>query len=248
MAVRRFRRTGDAGASEPRLRLFCFPHAGAGAASFRTWPDHLPDGIEVACPCLPGRDARAGETPLAQMAPLVRDLADQVANLLDRSYALYGHSLGAFIAFDLAHELVKRGAPEPARLIVSGQRGPRLPYGRTPIFRLPDDEFLAGVRRRHNAIPEAILADPAMRTYLTRLLRADFTLVEAYRHPDVSPLSCTITVYGGVDDPMVRREQLEAWTQETAGDCAIRMVPGAHLFPQSHQAELLALISRDLEV
>ena len=246
MAVRRFRRAGGDAASEPRLRLFCFPHAGAGAALFRSWPEHLPHGVEVVCPCLPGRDARAAEAPLAEMAPLVRDLAHQIADLLDRPYALYGHSLGAFVAFDLAHELIRRGAPAPAQLLVSGQRGPSLPYDQTPIYQLPDDAFIAAVCRRHNAIPAAILADKAMLAYLTRLLRADFTLVEAFCYTAATRLTCRITAYGGVDDPMIGREQLAAWSQETVGGFNLRMVPGAHFFPQSHPAELLAQVSDDL--
>ena len=247
MAVRVFRRPGEQDSSEPRLRLFCFPHAGAGAAIFRDWPKHLPDGVEIACPCLPGRDARAGEPPISQMAPLARDLADDIASLIDRPYALYGHSLGAFVAFDLANELVRRGLPPPTRLLAAGQRGPSLPYPLDPIYHLPEEAFLAAVRRRHNAIPEAVLADKAMMAYLARLLRADFTLVEAYRHQAGERLNCPITAFGGLDDPGIAREQLEAWARETTGACTIRMVSGGHFFPQTNQAGFLAELSAQLE-
>jgi surfactin synthase thioesterase subunit len=244
--LRRFRRPG--GAAEPRLLLLCFPHAGAGAALFRSWPAHLPADIEVVCPCLPGRDGRAAEAPLADMAKLITDLQNQVTAVLDRPYALYGHSLGAFIAFELAHVLRRQDAAAPVRLIVSGQRAPRLPYRQTPIYTLPDDEFLTAVRRRHQAIPEKLLADPAMRAYLTRLPRADFALVEAYQRPVVGRLPCPITAFGGVDDSTIESAELAAWSAETDADFRLQMMPGGHFFPQAHTAELLGRIANALPI
>ena len=86
-------------------RLFCFPHAGAGAAVFSQWPDHLPSDVDMCVPCLPGRDARVDEPPSSAMIPLVANLAQEMLPFLSAPYALFGHSMGAFIAFDLAHQL-----------------------------------------------------------------------------------------------------------------------------------------------
>ena len=246
MAVRRFRRAVDAEGSAPWLQLVCFPHAGAGSGLFRAWPQQLPKGVEVVCPILPGRDARAGEAPLIDMAILAGDVADQLEGLLKAPYAIYGHSLGAFIAFDLTHELARRGAPGPMRLFASGQRGPSLPYPAAPNYLLEDQALLDAVRRRHNAIPEAVLADLGMRAYLVRLLRADFTLVEAYRYVATLPLDCPITVLGGRDDPMITRAQLDLWARETRAGCEVVTIAGGHFYPQTHAAETLAAISARL--
>jgi medium-chain acyl-[acyl-carrier-protein] hydrolase len=244
--VRIFGRTPQPDAAGTRLRVFCFPHAGAGAAIFRSWPEHLPAGIEIACPSLPGRDARAAEPPQADLETLVAGVAADVLPLLDVPYCLYGHSLGAFVAFDLAHELARRGAPPPRRLFVAAQRAPRLPHPQAPIWQLPDGAFLDAVRQRHDALPPALLADPDMKRYLTRLLRADFTLVEAYHYRAEEILSCAMTVFGGRDDTAVPSTLMPGWADETTGPCEIVLLPGGHFFFRSHPGPFLAEFSARL--
>jgi medium-chain acyl-[acyl-carrier-protein] hydrolase len=229
------------------LRLLCFAHAGAGASMFRTWPEFLPEGVELACPSLPGRDARAAQLPLADMQALVDLVADDVRPVLDAPYCLFGHSLGAFVAFELAHTLARRGLPPPRHLFVAAQRAPRLPHPQPPIYALPEAAFLEGVRLRHDALPAALLADEAMRSFLARLLRADFTLVEAYRCGVDAPLSCGITVFGGREDTAVASALLPAWRDETTGACEIVLLHGGHFFFRSHPGEFFAAFSSRLE-
>jgi medium-chain acyl-[acyl-carrier-protein] hydrolase len=171
------------------------------------------------------------------MAPLVQSLALDMAGWLDLPYSLVGHSTGALVAFDLAHELSLLGRP-PAHLFISAQRGPRLPYAGRPIFALPDGEFLAGVLARDNRIPQQILEQQDLMAVLLGMLRADFTLSEDYRYRAATPLACPITAFGGLQDSEVSHQQLEAWSAETAG---------GHFFWQSKQAELLSLVSIESE-
>src|ERR1035438_1343223 len=153
-------------------RLFCFPHAGGGAAVFSQWPEYLPCDVEMCVPCLPGRDAGVDAPPAAGMIPLVAELAKEMLPLLTAPFALFGHSMGAFIAFDLAHRLSELGYP-PAHLFVAAQRGPSLPYPGTPVYALPEDEFLAGVLARYENIPRQILEQKDLMAILLRTLRAD---------------------------------------------------------------------------
>jgi medium-chain acyl-[acyl-carrier-protein] hydrolase len=181
---------------------------------FRQWPDYLPASMEVCVPCLPGRDARTNEPPASKMGPLVESLAREMAST-ETPYALFGHSMGAFIAFDLAHALSDLGLP-PAHLFVSAQRGPSLPYGAQPIFALPDDEFLAGVLSRYDGIPRQVLDEKDLLAVLLRTLRGDFALTEDYRYRAAGQLACPVTAFGGENDRQIAREQLEAWSNETA--------------------------------
>jgi medium-chain acyl-[acyl-carrier-protein] hydrolase len=240
------RASAGEGAVEP-WRLFCFPYAGAGAAVFRQWSDHLPAHFELCIPCLPGRDARIDEPPVSDMSSLVSGLAQEMLEALGPRYAFFGHSMGAFIAFDLAHALSERGRP-PAHLFVSAQRAPRLPYPAQPIFALPDDEFLAGVLARYHSIPKPLLEDQALRAILLRTLRADFTLVEDYRYRAGRALPCPVTAFGGADDPGIAPEQLEAWSQETTGSFRLHLLAGGHFFLQEKREELLSIILADLDV
>jgi medium-chain acyl-[acyl-carrier-protein] hydrolase len=244
--VRIFSRSHGSAAAGTRLRVLCFAHAGAGAAMFRTWPEFLPEGVELACPTLPGREGRAAEPPLSDMQAVLAAVTEQVLPLLDLPYCLFGHSLGAFIAFDLAHELARRGATSPRHLFFAAQRAPRLAHPQPTIYQLPDAAFLEGVHLRHGALPAALLADEAMKTFLTRLLRADFTLVEAYRRGAVGPLSCAMTVFGGREDTAVRPALLHSWAEETTGACEIVLVPGGHFFFKTHPAGFFPAFSARL--
>jgi medium-chain acyl-[acyl-carrier-protein] hydrolase len=246
MAVRILPRRPGATAPAITRRLFCFPYAGAGAAIFRTWPEQLPADLELCVPGLPGRDARIDEPPLAAMTPLAAALARDLRDWLSLPYALFGHSMGAFVAFDLAHELMRQGARLPTHLFVSGQRGPRLPYPGRPIFNLPDAEFLAGLRARYDSIPDAILQQKELMALLLRTLRADFTLVEDYRYRAAGPLPCPVVAFAGTEDREVTGEQAAAWSTETTGGFALHLLPGGHFFLKSAERELLALMGRVL--
>jgi surfactin synthase thioesterase subunit len=233
--------------SEIRQRIFCFPYAGAGAAIFRTWADLLPPDIELCVPILPGRETRIKEAPIPEMAPLIQSLMGQIAPRLTLPYAMFGHSMGALVAFDLAHEISRLGLREPSHLFMSAQRGPSLPYLETPIFQLPDDRFLAGVIARYKSIPKPVMEQEEFMSILLPILRADFTLVEDYRYRHPTKLTCPITVFGGLDDSRITTAQLEAWSMETSDRCTCHLVPGGHFFMDSARAELLAVIRQELE-
>ncbi len=247
MVIRRFHgRTAFADEPPPVIkRLFCFPYAGAGGAIFRRWPDHLPADVEVCVPGLPGRDARLDEPPAAAMGPLIASLAREMLGSTDPPYALFGHSMGAFIAFDLARELSRLGRP-PSHLLVSAQRGPQLPHKAPPIFDLPDDQFLAGVLARFANIPKQVLEQKELMAVLLRTLRADFTLTEAYRYRAIGRLPCPITAFGGDKDRHIVREDLAAWAAETTNRFRLYLLPGGHFFLDEAREELLTLIRRAL--
>src|SRR5262245_14802813 len=95
-----------------RLRLFCFPYSGGGAGAFRGWGDAMPS-LEVCAVQAPGRENRMGEPALTHIDPLVEQIALAVRPLLDMPFAFFGHSLGAFVAFEVARSLRRAGAPMP---------------------------------------------------------------------------------------------------------------------------------------
>jgi medium-chain acyl-[acyl-carrier-protein] hydrolase len=140
-----------------RLRLFCVPYAGGGDAVFRTWWQGLPDDVEACGVRRPGRDQRRGEPPFTRLTPLVRALADALGPELARPYALYGHSMGARVAFELARELRRRSQPEPA--LLAGRAAPHCPV-RDPLHALATDPLLARLRRL-GARPRRCCASPS---------------------------------------------------------------------------------------
>jgi medium-chain acyl-[acyl-carrier-protein] hydrolase len=229
-----------------RLRLFCYPFAGGGASAFRHWPDGLPRFVEVVPVQPPGRETRFREPAFTLMAPLVTALADALQPHHDRPYAIFGHSLGALVAFELVRELRRRGGRPPARLIVSGHGAPHLLGRHTPMHALPDDQFRAELRRL-NGTPAAVLDNDELMSVLTPTLRADMAVGETYTPAAEPPLDCPILALGGEGDAYAPPPDLEAWREHTRAACEVHVLPGEHFFLQTHRTPLLKLLTQYLE-
>jgi medium-chain acyl-[acyl-carrier-protein] hydrolase len=220
------------------LRLLCIPHAGGGASAFRGWADALPPEVEV-CPVqLPGRENRILEPAVDRMAPLVDALAEQVAAADDLPFALFGHSNGALIGFELARRLREQGRPGPLHLFASGRRAPDLPNPLPDMHALPDDAFMRDLVSL-GGTPREVAESPELLRLLLPLLRADVALNETYAFAEQAPLECGITAYGGVDDPKAACQELHAWRRHTRGPFAVRLFPGDHFFAFGPARELV---------
>ncbi len=228
------------------VRLFCFAHAGGGAAAYRLWHQGLPRHIEVWAIQLPGRAHRLREPALRSIPAIVAALLPSILPRLDRPFALFGHSMGSMIAFALAHELLKRGAPAPAHLFVSGRRGPGVPSAEPPLNVLPDADFVAELLRRYGGIPAEVLAEPDLMALLLPSLRADIQALETYRPAASSPLPGPVTAYGGADDRLNPPGVLEAWREETRGAFRAKTFAGGHFYLEANRDELLADIAETL--
>ncbi|MDV3347351.1 thioesterase II family protein [Leptothoe sp. LEGE 181152] len=227
------------------LRLFCFPYAGGSALSFRNWSEQLPTTIEV-CPIeLPGRGMRIKETPFTQMSLLVKELVQSLLPYLDKPFVFLGHSLGALVCFELTRCLRKIGAYTPTHLFVSGHCAPQLPFSVPPIHTLPDAEFIENLRRLHGT-PEAALVNKELMQLLLPALRSDFAVFTTYTYQPEFPLKCPITAFGGLQDPVMSCEMLEAWKKQTSAAFSMQMIPGDHFFIHTAQSLLLQFLTQSL--
>jgi len=229
----------------PVLRLFCFPFAGGGTLAFRDWADHLPPEVEVCAVQLPGRESRFKERPYTRLVDLVHDLAGALTTDSTLPYAFFGHSMGALVAFELAHELRRRNQLGPELLMVSGCPGPRLRDPDPPIHDLPEPDFLQELRNL-NGTPEPVLANQELLQLLIPLLRADFEACETYEYVPAKPLACPIVAFGGTEDPDLSHEDIAAWSYETAGSFTQRMFPGDHFYLLDRPAALMRQVSTHL--
>jgi medium-chain acyl-[acyl-carrier-protein] hydrolase len=214
-----------------RLRLFCLPHAGGGAVLYRAWPDAMPPEVEV-CPVqLPGRGTRLRERPLESMGPLVQELARALRPLLDRPFAVFGHSMGALVGFEWARELRRQGAPLPCHLFMAGRRAPQLADPEPRVHDAPESALVDHVRRL-GATPREVLEDPDLMRLLLPALRADLAVCETYAYEDEPPLSCPISALLGREDGHAPPADAEAWRAQTAGPFRMETFPGGHFFVQ----------------
>ena len=192
-----------------QLRLFCFPHAGGGALQYRTWTKALDACWAVTPAWLPGREARASERAIDNMPEMVAAILENIRPWLDRSFALFGHSMGAGIAFELARALRREALPAPTALIASGARAPQYRENYTPGPEPSDDEFVDELRRLEGLPPE-ILENPQAMQLLLPVLRADTRLYRNYTYSPEPPFDFPIFAYGGADDPNLRTEHIDA--------------------------------------
>ena len=230
---------------QARLRLFCFPSAGNGASAYARWHLELPPWVEVWAVQLPGRETRLREAPLTELSSIVREVASELRPLLTVPFAFFGHSMGAWVAFETARLLATDGI-EPGLLFVSGKSAPHLPDARDGVEGLTDDEFLAAMEQLYGGIPALFRTDPEFRQLYLPPLRADVSALLRHVHEVGPPLTCPLHALGGVDDASLTRESLAEWSQHTTGPFAAHFYPGNHFFVQTARSQVLALVSDHL--
>lgn len=217
------------GTDSPSLRLICLPYAGGTPSVYRGWDDRLGTGVQVVPVLLPGRGLRLRERPYTSMRPLARDIADALVGCeLARNYALFGHSMGALLAYEVACVLRERGHAEPRHLFVSGSRAPHL-YGDREDRMLSDAELRQLVRALGGLGGDDMVAS----AYLDRrlpVLRADLTVCEEYRWIPRTPLNCPMTAFSATGDPIAVRPAVEAWRSYTRGSLLHHRLEGGHFF------------------
>jgi medium-chain acyl-[acyl-carrier-protein] hydrolase len=224
------------------LRLFCLPFAGGGASMFYAWREAAPSGVQV-CPLhLAGREVRFREAPRSSMRAVVDELADTLTQHVLKPFALFGHSMGGIVAFELAREIRRRAGVEPEHLVVAASRAPQLPARSPGLASLPDDQFIEMVQRRYSGIPDAILRDAELRSLFMPVLKADLSVLETYAFREEPPLRCPLTIIGGREDHTVSESELAAWRSHTTGPFDLRILPGDHFFKERRHELLQALV------
>lgn len=231
--------------SFPQLRLICFPQGGGGPQAYCEWARQLPDWIEVGGVALPGRGARLREPPITDMATMRRAIADELVGDLDRPFALFGHSAGALLAFEVAFELQARRAPLPLRVFLSGYASPGVAARAEPLFDKPDEELLRFLGAIRPEAPPAAL-DRELRNLLLQAVRADFRLAETHVVPPNAALMAPLCVLGGDRDTTVPAEHLSGWREHAGSGYTERLFPGGHFYTETARPELLSYLTETL--
>ncbi|MEV0724909.1 alpha/beta fold hydrolase [Micromonospora purpureochromogenes] len=234
--IRRFHPAPDA-----PTRLVCFAHAGGSASYFYPVSQALSPGLDVLAVQYPGRQDRRAEPAFEDVPRLVDALVDQVAVWADRPLALFGHSLGATVAFEVARRLQARGT-EVSALFASGRRAPS--RHRPAWVHEGDDDALISEMLKLEGTDAQMLTDPELVRMILPALRADYKAAETYRYQPGPPLTCPVYALTGDADPQVDVPDAESWREHTTGPFALHVFSGGHFYLNRHAPQVMALIRR----
>ena len=232
-------------ATASRATIWCFPFAGGGASIYNPWKRAAEPWLAVQPVRLPGREARVREPAHRDVHELVEAAITPLAPLMTRDVALFGYSMGALVAFELARALRRCGLPQPAHLFICAHRAPHLPDPLEPIHHLSDHALRDAVKQRFGQA-NAALDNPELAQLLLPVLRADLSVCETYRYRADEPLDCPISVLGGAADQIVPREHLDGWSEHTRAGVAVKMFEGDHFFLMCEPAAPLAWVQERL--
>ncbi|SFN61016.1 MULTISPECIES: thioesterase II family protein [Actinomadura] len=227
------------------LRLFCLPHAGGSAVFYRTWAKEVSPAVEMHTVQYPGRADRMADALVTDAHQLARLIAGAMAPLMDRPAALFGHSMGAVLAYEVARLLQERGSA-PAHVFASGARPPH-DRGDDRVADQDDDGVVAEMIKLGGTDADA-LRDPELRELVLPYVRNDFALIEDYAHKDGTRLAVPVTAIIGDSDPHVTPGQARGWEQVTDGRFALKVLPGGHFYLAEQRPAVIGEIHRALEV
>jgi len=211
----------------PQVRMICLPHAGGSASYFRPWLNALPAEIDLLAIQYPGREDRFCDAPAETLVELSDVIAAALVQYTDRPLVLFGHSLGAALAYEVAIRLEKRGIV-PKHVFVSAHPAPHLQRP-SNLHRQSDADLLNDIRRLSGQ-PTTLLDEPELREVYLPIVRQDYRLIETYRQSQPYQLAAAISVVLPCDDSEVNRLEAEGWQMATMQPLQVMTVEGGHFY------------------
>jgi medium-chain acyl-[acyl-carrier-protein] hydrolase len=233
--------------SNETVRLFCFPYAGgSGAVIYNKWQQNVPDWLNI-CPVeLPGRGRLLAKAQPHSLVELAHDIASALYPYTSYPYALFGHSMGAMIAYEVANYLEDSTRNTFHKLIASGCRAPFIARRSSPVSDLSDQDFLTHIHNLNGTPPE-VFADAELIRFVLPTLRADFSMCERYHPQSRRRMKTPITALTGDQDTEITNDDIQAWTRLTSGAFRTITIPGGHFFIKQSEAITTDVICKELE-
>lgn len=236
--VRRLRRAPE------RVRLVCFPHAGGSASYYTPLARALEVDVDVVALQYPARQDRLNERCIDSIDALVDAVVPELDGWLDGPFALFGHSMGAIVAYEVARILEESWGIVPVGLFASGRRAPST-FRDERVHRGGDPSLLREVTRLAGT-PSQLLDDDDVRAMMLPALRGDYKAIETYTWRPGPPLRCPIRAIHGDADPLTTRAEAAAWSSHTTGPFTLKSFSGRHFYFSSDLSALTDFLTAEL--
>jgi len=225
--------------------LFCLPFAGGSFYSYRDFGKHTAEFINVDAIDIPGHGRRMREPLLFNIHEITEDIFNQIKDKLTiQPYALYGHSMGALLAYLLSEKILTRNLPMPEHLFLSGRYAPCIPNKENNWHLLSHEEFTQKIIR-YGGIPAEVAAEKDLMDLFVPIMKADFQAVTEYRYEKKEPLDIPVNVFIGLNENITYSEALK-WKDITTKPVSVKQFSGGHFFIFEHLPEIGKIISQSL--
>jgi surfactin synthase thioesterase subunit len=212
--------------------LVCLSFCGGGLAAYQPWAPLLDDDTELAVVCYPGREGRFAERFATSWEELATDATRAVCTAADRPYALFGHSMGGWMAFEVATRMERGAGPPPQELVISSCNAPNRGVTQRDAFpRIDDsDDTLLDWMRTIGALPEYVLADTDLREISLELMRADIKVRDSYGSRPGVTTRLPVQILHGSDDDVIEPDLARRWRAVATGRFRVDELPGGHFY------------------
>jgi surfactin synthase thioesterase subunit len=233
-------------ASEAAHQMLCLPHAGGSASFYYPVSRALAPSVEVLSVQYPGRQDRRHEPLIGSVPELTDQIVAAVRATVDRPLAVFGHSMGATLGFEVVR-LLEGAGMQVSVLFVSGRRAPSTPR-EEPDYRQYTDADIIRELRSLNGTEGNLLHDDETLQMILPSVRNDYLVIRDYRFVPGPPLRCPVVALNGEEDPKVTAAEAEAWREHTSGPFDLQMFPGGHFYLISQAASVIGTVARHLGV
>ena len=227
-----------------KIRLLCLPFGGGGSSFYLSWARDLEPEVEVVPIQLPGRENRLEELAFDEIHKLTDEIIPAIQNYLDEPYAIFGHSMGAFVSFELAREIRRKNLSAPKLLLLSAMRAAHLKDIRPTIAHLPDEPLIEALKERYDL--EVSKDSMELLQLMVPTIRADILAIEKYTYKNEPPFDFPIIGFGGNLDRSVEPPDIEAWSLHTTVRFKYYQIDGGHFFVNSSRDQLIRCIQNEL--
>lgn len=230
-----------------KILLFCFPYAGGSAVIFHKWKHYLHPDIELVPIELAGRGRRICDLLYRDVPEAIDDVFALIKDRIGQSpYALFGHSMGSMISYELAKRIRQEGLPPPKHIFFSGRSAPHVKRKDEKIYHLMNDEEFKREVMELGGTPPGFFDDPDLAQLFLPLLKNDFRLAETVEDThNIQPFDESITVFMGKDDDLTA-EECDGWKRYSKRNCHICYFEGKHFFLLDETEQLVKIINRSL--